>query len=135
MKKRISLLVSAILMTILCSKAIATINSPEHSITITPRYSYTQTITATLSFSGGKAQCSGAVKPSGNYNCSIIVTLYKQNGSDWDYITSWFGSATGGERASAGGSKTVGNGTYKVVSSADVAGKEFPSKSVIREKE
>ena len=129
MKKRISLLVSAILMTILCSKAIATINSSEHSITITPRYSYTQTITATLSFSGGKAQCSGAVKPSG------IVTLYKQNGSDWDYITSWFGSATGGERASAGGSKTVGSGTYKVVSSADVAGKEFPSKSVIREKE
>ena len=129
MKKRISLLVSAILMTILCSKAIATINSSEHSITITPRYSYTQT------FSGGKAQCSGAVKPSGNYNCSIIVTLYKQNGSDWDYITSWFGSATGGERASAGGSKTVGSGTYKVVSSADVAGKEFPSKSVIREKE
>lgn len=135
MKRFVSLLVSVILMFILCSEAIAAPYSSEYTSIITPKYSYTQTITATLSFGGGKAHCSGAVKPSGNYNCSITVTLYKQNGSDWDYIISWSGGATGGETASAGGSKAVDNGTYKVVSSADVAGKEFPSKSVIRKKE
>lgn len=105
-----------------------------YPLSISPRYSYTQSITAALSFTGGQANCSGTVLPSGNYNCSITVTLYKQNGSNWDYVTSWSGSATGGDVASAGGSKSVGSGTYKVVASANVGGKESPSKSVIRTK-
>lgn len=105
-----------------------------YSLVISPRYSYTQTITATLAFDGGKAGCSGAVKPSGNYECTIVVTLYKQNGTKWDYITSWSGSAANGDKAAAGGTVSVGSGTYKVVASANVGGKEFPSKSVTRTK-
>ncbi|MEG1093248.1 MAG: hypothetical protein RSE38_18060, partial [Acinetobacter sp.] len=105
-----------------------------YSLTMSPRYSYTQTITATLAFDGGKAHCSGAVKPSGDYDCTIVVTLYKQNGTNWNYVTSWSGSATGGDKASAGGAVSVGSGTYKVVASGNVAGKEFPSKSVTRTK-
>lgn len=143
MKRNVSFLVVLILMVILNTNAIAAPYSLEfsnphtcssRSAIVSPRYSYTQTISATLSFDGGKAHCSGAVKPSGNYNCSITVTLYKQNGNDWDYITSWSGDATGGDKASAGGSVNVGSGTYKVTASANVAGKEFPTKSVIRTK-
>ena len=143
MKRNVSFLIVLMLMVILNANAIAApypleFTNPHmgnaRSVIVSPRYSYTQTISATLSFDGGKAHCSGAVKPSGDYNCSITVTLYKQNGANWDYVTSWYGSATGGDKASAGGSISVGSGTYKVTASANVAGKEFPTKSIIRTK-
>lgn len=140
MKKFTSLVVSLLLVVIWGTTAIATpYNTLSHQDTvlyldISPWYAYTSSIIAALSFSGGKANCSGNVRPSGKYDCSITVTLYKQNGSDWDYVTSWSDSSTGGSQASAGGSVSVGSGTYKVVASANVAGKEFPSKSVTRTK-
>ena len=135
MKKIISFLVALALMVILGANATAASYPFAFANIISPMYSYTQTITATLSFDGAKANCSGAVKPSGNYNCSITVTLYRQNGSGWDYIASWSGSATGGNEASAGGSTSVGSGTYQVIASAHVGGKEFPSKTVTRTKD
>ncbi len=144
MKKITSFLMALALMTTLAQTALAASAYPStmanpyqdtvYPLIISPRYSYTQSITAALSFSGGQAHCSGSVLPSGSYNCSITVTLYKQNGSDWDYVTSWSGSATGRDKAAAGGSTSVGSGTYKVVASANVGGKEFPSKSVTRTK-
>lgn len=36
------------------------------------------------------------------------------------YLTSWSGSASGGDRASAGGSYTISSGTYKVTTSGNV---------------
>ncbi len=102
---------------------------------IQPRYSYTSAVTANLQFSGSSALCSGSVIPSGKYAVTVTVTLYKQNGSNWDYVASWSGSATGGNAASASGSASVGSGTYKVVTRGNVAyGMEFPSKSVTRTK-
>lgn len=140
MKKFASLMIALVLFVICGSTAIASSHNSQSTqgiitpLMISPRYTYTSSITAALSFSGGQAHCSGNVKPSGKYECSITVTLYKQNGSNWDYVTSWSDSASGGSQASAGGSIGVGSGTYKVVSSGNVAGKEFPTKSVTRTK-
>lgn len=94
---------------------------------VQPRYSYTDRITADLSFSNGKANCFGSVTPSGSHDASITVTLYKKNGTKWEYITSWRGSATDGHSAVASGSYSVSHGTYKVVAAGNVGGLEFPS--------
>lgn len=100
---------------------------------VTPRYSYTAKINAGLSFSGGTAKCSGTVLPSGSYYSTITVTLYRQNGSSWDYVTSWYGSASNGGTAAAGGSVYVGSGTFKVVAKGVIGnGLERPSASVTR---
>ena len=96
------------------------------------RYDYTQAIGVSLSLSGGKANCSGYVKPRGSEWASIRVTLYRKNGSNWTYIQSWTGSATGGVTASASGSVSVSQGTYKVVAFGNVGGKEFPTKSITK---
>ncbi|MEA5013028.1 MAG: hypothetical protein VB099_00565 [Candidatus Limiplasma sp.] len=132
MKKKIALTLTVFLLLGTAASCLA-------EIIIIPRYSHTSAITAVLSFSGGNAVCSGSIKPSGSYNASVTVTLYKENGSKWDYVTSWSGSAKNGSEASASGSKSVGSGTYKVTTSGaikDSSGTvlEAPSKSVTRTK-
>lgn len=103
--------------------------------TIMPRYSYTSSISASLSFSGNTANCSGIVTPSQGHNVSVTVTLYRQNGSSWVYVASWSGSATGGASAGAGGSANVSSGTYKVVTKGNVGnGLEYPTKTITRTK-
>lgn len=107
--------------------SMANTNNVDDISAIQPRYSYTDRVTAELSFSNGKANCYGSVAPSGSYDASIIVALYKKNGTKWDYITSWRGSATGGHTAAAKGSFSVSHGTYKVIATGNVAGLEFPT--------
>ena len=107
--------------------AVANPTTSNKDLPVEPRYSYTNHITASLAFSGGKAQCSGTITPSGDYDTSVTVTLYKKNGSNWNYITSWSDSATGGLIAAAGGSISVNHGIYKVVTSGNVGGLEWPS--------
>ncbi|MBE5779413.1 MAG: hypothetical protein E7331_08815 [Clostridiales bacterium] len=100
---------------------------------ITPRYSFTAAIKASLNLSGGTAYCSGSVTPSGGYNSSITVTLYRQENGSWVYVTSWYGSASGSATASAGGSKYVGTGTFKVVSNGIIGnGLERPTTYIVR---
>ncbi len=94
-----------------------------------PFYTHTYSIFSTLSFEGNKAKCSGQVTPIGNDFVSITVTLYKKNGTGWDYIDSWNGEATGGGTAYASGSVNVSSGTYKVVANGNVGNKEYPSAS------
>lgn len=102
--------------------------SPQEEIM--PLYDYTESVTAVLTFSNGKANCYGTLTPSGNESVTLSVTLYKKNGSGWDYITSWSGSSTGGRTASAGGSISVERGTYKVVTSGNVSGLEYPTAKI-----
>lgn len=103
----------------------------EGSFIITPFYSHTSAISASLTFSNGKANCSGSVTPSGMESSTITVTLYKKSGSSWNYVSSWSGSATNGKTASAGGSTSVSSGTYKVVAAGNIGGGlEKPSNTV-----
>lgn len=102
---------------------------------ITPCYTYTSSIIANLTISGNTANCSGTVDPYSSYNATISVTLYKKNGNRWIYLASWSGSSTNGNTASAGGSHSIGTGTYKVVAYGNVGnGIEHPSASVIKTK-
>lgn len=102
-------------------------NNAANVPTISPQYSYTKLVQAGLEFSGGKAICTGKVSPLDEEDVTITVTLYKKNGTKWNYITSWSGSATGGHTATAGGSISVDHGTYKVVTIGNVGGLEWPS--------
>ena len=134
MKKKLPLLLVLLLVT---TVAIGIAFADDIANQIMPRYSYTSHVAAGLSFSGNVANCSGGVSPSGDYDASVTVTLYRQNGSSWDYVTSWSGSATGGSTAAAGGSVNVGSGsgTYKVTTRGNVGhGLEYPTKSVTRSK-
>ena len=98
-------------------------------------YTYTSSISASLTFVGSLAYCGGTVTPSGAYDASITVRLYRQEGNSWIFITSWSGSATGGHSAAAGGSVTVSSGTYKVTSYGVIgAGLEYPTASITRTK-
>lgn len=99
-----------------------------------PMYNHTEDITASLSFSGNIAKCNGVVFPIENVDVTVTVALYKQNGSSWTLLDSWSGSAKNGYAASASGSKTVSSGTYKVVTTGNVGGLEFPTTSITRTK-
>lgn len=107
-------------------------SNPDYGIM--PAYEYTANINAALSFSGNNALCSGKLTPCTTDNTSITVTLYRQNGSSWSYVASWTGKGSNGNVAIASGSASVGSGTYKVVSSGNVGGKEFPSASITKSK-
>ena len=98
-------------------------------------YTYTSSITASLSFGSSLAYCSGTVTPSGSDDVSLTVRLFRQEGSSWIFITSWSGSATGGHTASAGGSATVASGTYKVTTYGVIGdGLEYPTASITKTK-
>ncbi len=100
---------------------------------IKPMFSYTRTIRANLTFSGNIADCYGFIDPIGSDNVTIFVVLYRQNGSDWDYVKGWNGSGTGGYPASAGGTYEVTSGTYMVVAYGSVGiTLEHPSASITR---
>lgn len=53
------------------------LGSHDHCL-ISPMYNYTNSIGVNLFFEGNTAQCSGFVFPSGSYNVSATLTLYKQ---------------------------------------------------------
>lgn len=132
--KKINLFVMVLVCIMTLTLAVPVI-AQESANEVQPRYAYTSLVVAGLDFSGGKAYCDGSVTPSGNYSVSVTVSLYRQNGSSWDFVTSWSGSSTGGKTAGAGGSVNVGSGTYKVVTRGNVGnGMEYPTKSVIRTK-
>ncbi|HPJ03232.1 MAG TPA: hypothetical protein PKU80_10370 [Candidatus Limiplasma sp.] len=99
------------------------------------RYSYTNQVSAYLSFSGDTAYCGGFIDPSGQYDTTVRVSLYKKNGSSWSFIKSWSGSAANGNTASASGTVTVSAGTYKVTTRGNIGGGlEYPSTSVTKTK-
>lgn len=126
------LLVFSVLLILTCSYASAA-HFPEDSVS--PRYTYTESITASLSFDGNYAICSGSITPSFTHDTSIAVTLYQLVGTHWVSIGSWTGSSSDGLKASAGGRCFVADsGTFKVIATGNVGGLESPSKSITRVK-
>ena len=95
---------------------------------ITLYYTYTDTISANLSISGGTADCSGYVRSADNYDTKISVYLKQYKNNQWTTIASWSGSGDGG--SDAGGTKNIGSGyKYKVV----VVGKVYSSNNTLLE--
>ncbi|MBP3541138.1 MAG: hypothetical protein J6K72_04895 [Clostridia bacterium] len=123
MKKTLATLALAVFLLTLLGASVAMAD-----LYTTRAYQYTDSISASLSVTGGTAYCSGSVDPTGTYSASVTLNLYRQNGSSWTYITSWSGSATGGAKASASGNIYVGSGTFKLVVKGNVGnGLEYPT--------
>lgn len=80
------------------------------------RYSQILTVEASLSITGGKATCSGAVEGrDSNGSSSVTVRLQKKSGTSWINVSGASWSNSGGKRTSAGGTVSVTSGTYRVV--------------------
>ncbi|NLC32093.1 MAG: hypothetical protein GX781_02200 [Clostridiales bacterium] len=109
-------------------------NAPESNgiMTFSVQYSYTDAIGVNLSFNGNTAQCSGFILPSGSYNVSATLALYKQVVPGWQYLASWSGNASGGLPVSIVGEATVSNGTYKLVIRGNISNLEYPTASVTK---
>lgn len=86
------------------------------------RYSNTRYILAKLSIIGSNAKCSGYVTPNGTQSCTLVLKLYKKDGSSWVMQNSWTASSSGGGTASLSRTVTVAHGTYKVVATGYVDG-------------
>lgn len=132
-----SFLVITLFLVLLCSASPAVAEMPTGFFppsenTVMPCYTLTDSIAVTLTFSGGVAQCSSRLVPLEDDTVSLILTLYKQNGTDWEYVDSWSGSATGGRAVSIRESIAVSRGTYMLTANGNVANQEFPSVSQVK---
>ena len=80
---------------------------------VTPRYTYTAIISASLDFSGGRAVSAGAIYPHGLRATSVEVRLQQYIDNDWRTIGMWSGSCSEGP-SEAGGSEEIDTGfTYR----------------------
>ncbi|MDO5377486.1 MAG: hypothetical protein Q4G52_04040 [Clostridia bacterium] len=100
-----------------------------------PMYNGTNAATATLSISGGTANCLGKVKPSGaTQSASISMKLQQKKDGRWTTIATWTGSASNGSTASLSKTKSVAKGyEYRVyvsgtIKNSDGSAAEKPSK-------
>ena len=59
------------------------------AIPVTPSWANTMGITCDVTFSGRTAACSGSIEALPGATISATLTLYKKNGTAWDYVTSW----------------------------------------------
>jgi len=81
--------------------------------------------TLSLSFSGGKANCSASIT---GYtfvtSVKISMTLYKKNGNNWDKVDSWE-SSSNSNYLYLPGSASASAGTYKLVGVFTANGEEI----------
>lgn len=59
------------------------------SITVSARWVNTMGISCSLTFSSRTATCTGEIDALPGSTISGTLSLYKKNGSSWDYVTSW----------------------------------------------
>jgi len=97
---------------------------------IMPCYSYTSSIAASLSISGGVAKAAGKITPEDSRHTSITVRLQRESSSGtWVTISTWTGSNAGG-KSEAGGTKSLTSGyDYRVY----VTGKVYNSAGTVIE--
>lgn len=87
--------------------------------TISPCYTYLDTIVPTLSISGGKATAAGNIRGYSNVTkIAYTVTLQVKSGNSWSNVQSWSGVANG--------TKT----TYSYTSGSLSSGKIYRTKTV-----
>lgn len=96
------------------------------------RYENLKKVSAQLSIEGNIAQCIGYIFPSGNYDCSITIALYRQSGSKWSKVIAWSKNSTGGASAILTQTFTLTtNGNYKVVTTGKVNGESCRAESKV----
>ncbi len=80
------------------------------------RYTDAASVSVSLNISGGKASCSGQIKPNAsNKKAKVTIKLQKKTGSSWTTMQTWSKTATGLAGAKASGTRAVTAGlTYRV---------------------
>lgn len=113
-KRTLVIALIVLMMTIVPCNSFAT--AYEGVANVTPKYIYARVVNAELSInSDGLATCSGDVMTMSNTDSiSIMLTLYKKNGTYWQKVTSYSKSLKG-RMLELEKTKTVTHGTYKVV--------------------
>lgn len=113
-KRTLVIALIVLMMTIVPCNSFAT--AYEGVTNVTPKYIYARVVNAELSInSDGLATCSGDVMTMSNTDSiSIMLTLYKKNGTYWQKVTSYSKSLKG-RMLELEKTKTVTHGTYKVV--------------------
>lgn len=72
-------------------------------------------ISAALKITGNTAKCLGEVILKSGYSGTLTVTLQRQSGNSWVYVTSWTASVpTGGSKKIVGTKSLSIHGTYRV---------------------
>lgn len=123
MKKIFQVVLIVLLTIIICGSTIALCeDNKEINVIDSNRYSQTRRIYAGLSINAGISCCTGSVTPNNTQSCSLIMRLYKKNGSVWSVVQTWTASATGGQTAYLCKYFSVSPGIYLVVSEGNVAG-------------
>lgn len=77
-------------------------------------YETINTIALAIVFSNGKAQCEVNVALRGDKKGSATMTFYRQNGSNWERVSSWSATTKGGTIASSKSISAVKGNTYKL---------------------
>ncbi|MCL2814920.1 MAG: hypothetical protein FWD23_10005 [Oscillospiraceae bacterium] len=89
------------------------------SVTVAARWINTMGISCDLAFSGRTATCKGNIEALPGSTISGTLTLYKKNGSSWDYVTSW--NKNSASSLTINEKYTVSSaGTYRVMISGTV---------------
>ena len=83
---------------------------------VAPCYEDTASVTATLSITGGVANCGGSVKPgSSTSSATVSVRLQRKDAGSWTTMATWTGNSSSGYKASASGSTAAASGySYRV---------------------
>ena len=90
-------------------------------VCVSARYINVTAIKCDLSFSGRVATCSGNITALSGSTIDATLTLYRKNGSNWDYVTSWTKYSAMPVLNFSNEKYTVPSaGTYKVVITATV---------------
>lgn len=113
-RKLTAMLMATLMMTMLQFNAFAMAYGETE---IVPKYIHVRMVNTDLEIdSSGMATCKATVNlRSATSDVSIVVALYKKDGSSWRKVTSWSQSSSGRVRLELVKTKTVAHGTYKVV--------------------
>lgn len=94
------------------------------------RYSLIDDVYAKLEINDHIARCYGRIVPTGDYDCSITIALYRQSGSKRSKVIAWSKNSTGGASAILTQTFTLTtNGNYKVVTTGKVNGESCRAES------
>ena len=83
--------------------------------TVSARWVNTMSISCDITFSGRTATCTGEIDALPGSTISATLTLYKQNGSSWDYVTSWNKTSSSSSLTFTEKYTVSSAGTYRVM--------------------
>ena len=110
--------ITAVFLTLIlaCSLTLPAFAAQKPESEIEPLWTGIATMSLSMSFNDGIGTAVGSArKMSGATSISAVLTVYRQNGNDWIYVTEWSGSKQIGTLAVGDDFTAVPGATYKAV--------------------